>query len=189
MTTFIDNGLSTFKVYENFMEVSVENLRSLDLVERPTVVVFGKECRQNRNVGFFSDGSVGYRYSGKTMTAKPMPGWMREMMVKASNLLNVDFNGVLVNHYTSGDDYIGAHSDDERGLAKGGIVAGVSWGAVRTFRIRDKKTKRIVGDYPTNPGALMVMGGEFQREFTHEIPVQKRVSGERWSLTFRYHRE
>ena len=96
---------------------------------------------------------------------------------------------MLVNHYVSGEDYISAHSDDEKGLANGGFVASVSWGAERTFRIRDKKTKAVVYELPTTPGTLIAMGGSFQREFTHEIPVQKKVQGERWSLTFRRHLE
>ena len=31
------------------------------------------------------------------------------------------------------------------------------------------------------------MKGEFQKEFTHEIPVQKKVKNCRYSLTFRKH--
>lgn len=161
--------------------------QDLRLVERPPVTVFGKEARQNRNVGFFSDVSPGYRYSGRTMEAQPLPDWMREMMTKVNELLDTDFNGVLVNHYVNGSDYIGAHSDDETGLARGGVVASLSFGVERTFRIRTKETKKIAIDVPTKGGCLIVMGGNFQKEFTHEIPVQKKVEGERWSFTFRRH--
>jgi len=31
------------------------------------------------------------------------------------------------------------------------------------------------------------MSGNFQKEFTHEIPIEKRVKGERYSFTFRQH--
>ena len=31
------------------------------------------------------------------------------------------------------------------------------------------------------------MAGNFQKEFTHEIPIQKKVSDERISFTFRKH--
>jgi len=31
------------------------------------------------------------------------------------------------------------------------------------------------------------MQGEFQKEFTHEIPIQKKILDERISLTFRKH--
>ena len=31
------------------------------------------------------------------------------------------------------------------------------------------------------------MGGNFQKEFTHEIPIEKKVLDTRYSLTFRRH--
>lgn len=68
----------------------------------------------------------------------------------------------------------GAHNNDESCLDKGwgrNIVAGIACGSVR---IRDKKTNQIVLDYEHTPGTLIVMEGNFQKEFTHEIPVQKR---------------
>jgi len=33
------------------------------------------------------------------------------------------------------------------------------------------------------------MGGNFQKEFTHEIPVEKKIKEVRYSLTFRKHYE
>lgn len=36
-------------------------------------------------------------------------------------------------------------------------------------------------------GCLFVMDGDFQKEFTHEIPAQKKVTEMRISLTFRKH--
>jgi alkylated DNA repair dioxygenase AlkB len=191
METVFSTENSSLSVYREFANNGPleEELRQLPLEERPPIMVFGKPCRQHRNVGFFSDVSVGYRYSGRLMGSQPLPEWMKEVMRRANDLLGTDFNGVLVNHYVSGEDYISAHSDDEKGLAKGRFVASVSWGAERTFRIRDKKTKAVVYELPTTPGTLIAMGGSFQKEFTHEIPAQKKVQGERWSLTFRRHLE
>lgn len=31
------------------------------------------------------------------------------------------------------------------------------------------------------------MGGNFQKEFTHEIPIEKKITDTRYSLTFRKH--
>ena len=33
------------------------------------------------------------------------------------------------------------------------------------------------------------MAGDFQKEFTHEIPIEKKVEGVRYSFTFRRHLE
>ena len=42
--------------------------------------------------------------------------------------------------------------------------------------------------YPES-GKIIHMGGEFQREFTHEIPIEKKKQGLRYSFTFRHHSE
>jgi alkylated DNA repair dioxygenase AlkB len=190
---------NNFAVHLNFADDSVfENVKAIKispdpihephLIHRPPVVVFGKPCRQNRNVGFFSDHSVGYRYSGQLMASQPLTGWMKELMDAVNSHLGTDFNGILINHYQSGEDYIGAHRDDEGGLdpAKKAVAA-ISFGAVRKFRIRDNDRK-IVADVPTEHGSMIVMMGDFQQKFTHEIPVEKKISGGRWSITFRHHK-
>jgi len=67
-------------------------------------------------------------------------------------------------------------------------VAGICYGpAIRTFRIRNKETKKIILDHKHMPCSLLIMEGDFQKEFTHEIPIEKKIKEERISLTFRYH--
>ena len=43
----------------------------------------------------------------------------------------------------------------------------------------------IIADVPHRAGDLLLMVTDFQSEFTHEIPVQKKVTEYRISLTFR----
>ena len=43
-------------------------------------------------------------------------------------------------------------------------------------------------DVLTNSYELLHMGGDFQKEFTHEIPIEKKVKEPRISFTFRYHK-
>lgn len=156
------------------------------LEEKPEIVVFGKKCRQNRNVGFFSDQSIGYKYSNNLMKSKPLQEKLGVLLALVNNTLGTEFNGILVNEYKNGEDYIGAHSDDEAGLTDAGVVS-ISYGAERTFRIRDKTTKKIVHDEPTTQYGILQMGGNFQQLYTHEIPIQKRIKTSRVSFTFRKH--
>jgi alkylated DNA repair dioxygenase AlkB len=44
-------------------------------------------------------------------------------------------------------------------------------------------------DVPTNSGEMLIMGGDFQKEFTHEIPIEKKIKHPRISFTFRKHTE
>lgn len=155
------------------------------LEERPPLVIFGKPACQPRNVGFFSDASIGYKYSTTMMPSKPLTDGLKEMLAIVNCLFSADFNGILINTYQDGNDNIGKHSDNEKDLSCVGVVA-ISYGAVRKFRIRDRGGK-IIMDIPTTSGSIMWMEGDFQKEFTHEIPVEKKIKTSRTSFTFRCH--
>jgi hypothetical protein len=45
-----------------------------------------------------------------------------------------------------------------------------------------------VKDIPTVPFQIIHMAGNFQKEFIHEIPIEKKVKGGRYSFTFRKHK-
>ena len=182
-----DDG-ATLRLYPNFVSASdLEDIKQLKLETRPKIIVYGKECRQQRNVGFFSDSSLGYSYSRQMMSSQPTTPFLRSKLDQVNVRLGTAFNGILVNEYPDGNSNIGAHSDDESGLdRKTRSVAAISYGAERIFRIRDKKTKKIVLDLETPPLSMLVMSGTFQDKYMHEIPVRKNKNA-RWSLTFRHH--
>jgi alkylated DNA repair dioxygenase AlkB len=182
-TAFLDKG--SFPKYK-LLEQCVFEVDPL-LEERPEIYVYNKMCKQQRYIGFFSDESVGYKYSNKLMASKPLSPKTTELIQTVNTLLGTEFNGILVNKYMDGNDYIGAHSDSEIGLdARGGVVA-LSFGAERTFRIRCKHTKKILHEEQTTNGSILQMGGAFQKLYTHEIPVQKKIKEARTSITFRKH--
>lgn len=156
------------------------------LEERPNVIIYGKVCKQPRNVGFFSDVSDGYRYAKNTMVAKSLTPALTELIQSINTIIGSDFNGILINKYNDGNDYICAHSDDETKLNANGVVS-ISYGSERVFRIRDKITKKIICDESTTHCCIFHMGGDFQKVYTHEIPVQKKVKEPRFSFTFRKH--
>jgi len=119
------------------------------------------------------------------MASNPFTPNMSELLQTVNSLLNTEFNGMLVNTYKDGSDYIGAHSDSDIGTEEG--VASLSFGAERNFRIRNKSDKKILHEEITTDGTILVMGGVFQKLYTHEIPVQKKIKGSRTSITFRTH--
>lgn len=188
--------MSGFKTHQS--ELKIQEFPDQELLEKcvadvtenldeyPPIKIFGKICHQRRCVGFFSDESIGYKYSGQLSKSRPMTSSLLAMLTLVNSIFGTDYNGILVNKYKTGEDYISAHSDDEVNLGSSGVVA-ISWGATRKFRIRNKITKKIIGDYPLTSGSMLQMAGKFQQEFTHEIPVEKKVKGGRISLTFRKH--
>jgi len=100
------------------------------------------------------------------------------------------YNYCLLNHYRNGEEYMGYHSDDETSLDQNVPIASVSLGVTRHFDIKPKK-KNSEGKRPRaaridlGDGDLLLMFKPMQDHYEHQIPVEKRVIGERINLTFR----
>jgi alkylated DNA repair dioxygenase AlkB len=191
-SVLIDTGRSKLWIIPGYSPDYYHLIYNLPLEHRPPIVVFGKPATQNRDVGFFSDVSEGYRYSGQIMRSIPLKGhpFLAGLLPEVNKALGTSFNGILVNRYNDGKDYLGAHSDDEKALDKTKkMVAAISYGAVRKFRVRNKQTKQILLDIPMTNGMLLVMEGDFQQEFVHEIIKEMGIKDPRVSLTFRHHLE
>lgn len=192
MTTILQTSTSALILHEldkNIIDLIELSIRAVDteLDVNPTIIVYGKMCHQHRSVGFYSDTSRGYNYSTSMTPSKQMHPCLRELLEYINTKFNYSYNGILINKYADGQDYIGKHSDDERGLdGKVGVIS-ISYGAVRKFRIRNKITGKIEIDVPTDPTKIIQMAGNFQKEFTHEIPIEKKIKDVRYSLTFRKH--
>jgi alkylated DNA repair dioxygenase AlkB len=153
---------------------------------KPPIKIWDKIVNQHRDNGFFSDKSIGYYYSNQLAKSKQMTINLDLLLELINDMFKSNFNGILINRYNSGTEYIGAHSDDEKNLDKSGVVA-ISYGGERTFRIRNKQTKEIFQDIPIKNLDIIHMGGHFQKEFTHEIPFTKKLVDTRYSFTFRHH--
>ena len=172
---------------KELLEKCVMDVTNL-LNEYPPIKIFGKTCHQRRCVGFFSDQSIGYQYSNQLSSSKPMTTSLLALLEQVNHIFGSEYNGILVNKYKTGEDYIAAHSDDEKCLNDVGVVA-ISYGATRKFRIREKTTKKMVRDFALKSCSMLQMGGKFQEEFTHEVPIEKKIQDERISFTFRKHIE
>lgn len=192
--TVVSTENSALRIYDldadwtAYLPVLAQEIDPL-LDHHPEIVLYGRVAHQNRSVSFFSDTSVGYRYSGQLARSKPLTDSLRDLLEAINQSFQSEFNGILINKYDGGEESIGKHSDDERALDPHAGVVALSVGAVRKFRIRCKTTGTILADIPTETGKIIQMWGDFQKEFTHEIPVEKKVKGVRYSFTFRKHLE
>jgi alkylated DNA repair dioxygenase AlkB len=170
--------------------------------ERFQFQIFGKLGTMHRDQVFFSDTVEKYVFSRTAQTAVPFPPEIKALFTYVNSMLGSNFNAILVNIYNSGEDCIGAHSDDKGVDPVHGVVT-VSFGATRKLVIKTKATKRKRSDdedieplpatkvceVDMTSGDLLHMTGNFQDEYTHEIPVQKKEKGMRVSFTFRTHIE
>jgi len=144
-----------------------------------TINLYGKEVEQPRAVGFVADPeeTEGYLYSRKLVPSQEPTNSYKALVTWVNNKLGTEYNGTLINCYTP-NDCIGRHGDNERDLDKSMGVVALSVGMPREFIIRDAKEKsnaastilcrHLTGDYE-----VMIMGGDFQKELTHEIPRMK----------------
>lgn len=161
-----------------------QHVCELKLHQRPPIMIFGKICKQNRNVGFYSDAvPEGYKYNTLSTPSFPLTPELKELLDLVNKEYKCDFNGILVNEYLNGNDYVGSHTDKNTGPE--GVVA-LCYGATRKFRIRSLEGK-LIKDIDVHDGYIYHMYGNFNDKYKHEIPVQKKIKTSRISLTFRKH--
>jgi len=159
-------------------------LRDELLWEQREIVIFGRPILQPRLIAWAGD--LGYRYSGQTLEPRAFTPTMSGLLDRVRAQCAVPFNHVLANRYRSGADSMGLHADDEPELGRDPEVAIVSLGASRRLIIKPRRAQdRQRHDQTLSHGALLVMGGSFQRHYVHGVPRQAAAPGERISLTFR----
>jgi alkylated DNA repair dioxygenase AlkB len=173
----------------HLLEECVKEVKD-ELEERPPIKIFGKTMSQPRDVALFAPANTVYNYSNSKTKAKPVGQRLSELVKLVGKILGDEntFNGALVNRYNSGEDCIGDHSYNEKEIVHGVGVAACSWGAERTFVIKDKVTKKVVFSTKTSHRSMLIMRGEFQKKYLHGIPREKNVHMPRMSFTFRKHK-
>ncbi|HEV2115680.1 MAG TPA: alpha-ketoglutarate-dependent dioxygenase AlkB [Terriglobales bacterium] len=95
----------------------------------------------------------------------------------------IGYNAVLCNLYRDGNDSVGLHADAEPEM--GPVIASLSLGATRLFRLKAKDGALVFSERLPG-GSLLIMAGETQKNFKHEVPKEPRVTQPRINLTFRH---
>jgi alkylated DNA repair dioxygenase AlkB len=96
----------------------------------------------------------------------------------------VQLTQVGVNLYRDGSDSVAWHGDRVARELPEAVVALVSLGALRPFRLRPTGGGSSQAFLP-GPGDLLVMGGSCQRTWQHSVP-KVRAAGPRISVQFRH---
>lgn len=152
--------------------------------EQREVTVYGKKHLQPRLVAWFGNPNTSYSYAGITLHPSPWIAPILEIKAACEKLTGITFNSVLLNQYRDGSDTVGWHSDDEPELGPNPTIVSVSLGAKRRFDLRHKATKETV-KVPLPAGSVLVMTGQTQAKWAHQIPRTKKVNEPRINLTFR----
>ncbi len=148
------------------------------------LLIFGRERRVPRLVSWHGDPGARYRYSGVLHEPAPWTAALRAVRNSVEALTGCRFNSVLANLYRDGRDGMGWHADDEPELGPEPVIASVSLGATRRFRLRHR-TSGEARTLELPHGSLLVMSGPLQRHWVHCVPKTALPVGPRINLTFR----
>lgn len=153
--------------------------------KQDTITLFGKTYNQPRLTSWYGEINKNYSYSGITMKAEPFTSTLLKIRSRVEKLSEETFNGVLLNLYRDGSDSNGWHSDDEKELGTDPVIASLSLGVNRVFKLKHKKDPKVKHDIILENGSLLLMKGTTQQFWKHQIPKSKKVTQSRINLTFR----
>ncbi|KAK3252057.1 hypothetical protein CYMTET_38615 [Cymbomonas tetramitiformis] len=152
------------------------------LFEQQFFRIFGKRVPIPRRQGLFAATSLTCRFSGMATQSLPLAEhpFLEELMATHGKA----HNAVFVNWYENNKQHIGAHADDERDIVQDVGILSVTLGHARIFRVRARKTRSVVMDVTLADGDVFFMGGEFQKEFLHEVPKRAFTVGDGRRIDF-----
>lgn len=152
-----------------------------------TIKFFGKTFPLPRLTAWYGDPGCCYTYSGIKQNPHVWTLYLLDIKRKVEQVSDCKFNSVLLNQYRDGKDSVSWHSDDEPELGVDPIIASVSFGASRLFRLRHKFRQDVkVSSFFLNHGSLLIMRGKTQANWLHTVPKTKKSVKSRINLTFRY---
>lgn len=148
--------------------------------------LFGREVAALRLSCWIGDTDAVYTYSRTRFEPLPWTPTIAFLRDDLAARYGLRFNSVLANLYRDGRDSMGWHSDDEPELGPAPLIASLSFGVARTFRLRSRATREIALSIDLAHGSLLVMAGETQRSYQHALPKRAGVQTARINLTFRW---
>lgn len=146
--------------------------------------MYGKEVKFPRLTAWYGDNDKPYSFSGITLQPKT---WTKELLYikeQIEPISEIEFNSVLLNLYRDGNDSISWHTDAEKELGKNPVIGSVNFGETRTFQLKHIETGEKISLDLTH-GSILIMKGELQHYWKHQVPKTKKKKEARVNLTFR----
>ncbi len=160
-------------------------LRAVTPWEQHRLHIYGRAVDSPRLSCWVGDPDAVYTYSRTRFEPRSWTPPLAELRRGLQELCAQPFNSVLCNLYRDGRDHMGWHSDDEPELGPAPVIASLSFGATRRFRLRHRRDKALGLELALTSGSLLLMAGATQRNYRHDLPRALRVHEPRINLTFR----
>lgn len=149
------------------------------------IKIFGKTYWQPRLTAFYAENKVSYAYSDLKMDPAPFFNTLQSVKDDLESVTAIHFTSCLANLYRNGQASNGWHADDEKELGLNPVIASLSFGGTRKFKFRRKDNHSTKFDLDLTPGSLLLMQGETQHYWQHQLPKTKKKVAPRINLTFR----
>lgn len=159
----------------------------LDTLEwqQDNITIFGKTHKQPRLTALYASNNNTYSYSNITMKPLKFTPTLELIKTKIETKTKQQFTTCLCNLYRDGQDSNGWHADNEKELGQNPIIASVSFGAERLFKLKHRTDKTLKHDIVLQHGSLLIMQDKTQHHWLHQIPKTRKITSERINLTFR----
>ena len=166
-------------------QLYLNTLLNANFWSQDEIVMFGKKIITDRKIAWIGNSDHQYFYSG---THKKAHTWTPEL-IELKKLVELKtgqtYNSCLLNLYHNGNEGLGWHQDNEKEINQNEGIASLSFGAARKFSFKHIENKQKV-DIILEPGRLLLMKGDTQKNWLHSLPKSKKVQKPRVNLTFRY---
>lgn len=149
------------------------------------ITIMGKKIMQPRLTALLGDPRFPYTYSGLKMQPDPFTDELLFIREKLEAISGETFTTALLNYYRDGADSMGWHRDNEKSLGNNPVIASVSFGGTRNFKLKHRSRERDIITLPLTHGSLLLMKGSTQHHWYHSIPKQARAVDARINITFR----
>lgn len=176
--------------YPNFINSEQANkyfkiFRSSIPWQADEIKVFGKVYPQPRLTALFANNEKPYSYANITMLPHVFTKELLDIKQQIEKQVAIGFTSCLLNLYRDGKDSNGWHADNEKELGKNPVIASISLGQERFFHLKHRIQKELKHKMLLQHGSLLLMQGETQHHWLHQIPKTAKPIGERINLTFR----
>ena len=168
------------ELHENFFPIDLANKYFITLKEKvewkqETMMMYGKRLNFARLTSWYGEEGNSYSFSGITLEPNnwnEIP-YLIDIKKEIEFETGTIFNSVLLNLYRGEKDSISWHSDNEKEFGENPVIASVSLGCTRTFRLRRYKDHSDIHSIRLTHGSLIIMKYETQQHWQHMVPKEK----------------
>lgn len=176
--------------YPNFFDADKSKILFEKLLneipwQQDNITVFGKTHPQPRLTSLFGNEGKPYSYSNIVMQPHHWNPLLMFIKNEIEEVCSENFTTVLLNLYRDGKDSNGWHADNEKELGRNPVIASVSFGAERSFHLQHNTITEAKLKITLENGSLLLMKGETQHFWKHQIPKTAKSIAPRINLTFR----